>query len=106
MGQIFFIEHDGSEYVVDLEPGKSLMQLAINNGIPSIDGDCGGECACGTCHVILEDSWITKLGTASKNELQMLDLTSEKTNNSRLACQIIAEDGMDGMKVTLPEYQM
>ena len=62
MGQIIFIEHDGSEHIVDLEAGKSLMQLAVNNGVPSIDGDCGGECACGTCHVILENKTETFLG--------------------------------------------
>ncbi|EZQ00994.1 2Fe-2S iron-sulfur cluster-binding protein [Acinetobacter sp. Ver3] len=106
MGQITFIEHDGSEHTVEFESGMSLMQIAVNNGVPSIDGDCGGECACGTCHVILEDKWIVKLGLASSNELQMLDLTPEKTNNSRLACQVIVQDNMDGMKVILPEFQM
>lgn len=106
MGQIIFIVHDGSEHIVDLEAGKSLMQLAVNNGVPSIDGDCGGECACGTCHVILENKWISKLGMASPNELQMLDLTPEKSHNSRLACQVFVEETMDGMKVVLPEFQM
>lgn len=106
MGTITFVEHDGTEHQVELDSGKSLMQIAIDNGIPSIDADCGGECACGTCHVILEEKWIGKVGSASSSELQMLDLTPEKTKFSRLACQVITEENMDGMKVTLPEYQM
>lgn len=106
MGKITFIEHDGTEHLVDIESGKSLMQIAINQGIPSIDADCGGECACGTCHVILEDKWINKIGKAPENELHMLDLTPEKTENSRLACQVYVSEEMVGMKVQLPEYQL
>lgn len=106
MGTITFIEHDGLEHSAELEVGKSLMQIAVNHGIPSIDADCGGECACGTCHVILDAKWIVQVGTASANELQMLDLTPEKTATSRLACQVQASEDMDGMRVQLPEYQM
>lgn len=106
MSRITFIEFDGTEHDVDLEEGKSLMQLAIDNAIPSIDGDCGGECACGTCHVILESSLILKVGAATQNELQMLDLAPEKTANSRLACQVKVSADMSGIVVRLPEYQM
>ena len=106
MGTITFVEHDGTEHSADLEAGKSLMQIAIDHGIPSIDADCGGECACGTCHVILDAKWIAQVGTASASELQMLDLTPVKTTTSRLACQVQVSDDMNGMRVQLPEYQM
>ena len=106
MGTITFVEHDGTEHSADLEAGKSLMQIAIDHGIPSIDADCGGECACGTCHVILDAKWIAQVGTASASELLMLDLNPEKTTTSRLACQVQVSDDMNGMRVQLPEYQM
>ncbi len=106
MGTIIFIEHDGTEHSTELGVGKSLMQIALDHGIPGIDADCGGECACGTCHVILNAKWITHIGRASASELQMLDLTPEKTTTSRLACQVQISEDMDGMHVQLPEYQM
>lgn len=106
MGTITFVEHNGTEHAVELEAGKSLMQIALDHGIPSIDADCGGECACGTCHVILENKWVSVLGSAPANELQMLDLNPEKTTASRLACQVQVSTEMNGMRVQLPEYQM
>ena len=106
MSNITFIEFDGTEHKVDLGAGKSLMQIALDNAIPSIDGDCGGECACGTCHVILDASLIQKIGSATSNELQMLDLSPEKTETSRLACQVKLTEDMAGIIVRLPEYQM
>ncbi|OAL76279.1 2Fe-2S ferredoxin [Acinetobacter sp. SFB] len=106
MGTITFVEHNGTEHSAELEAGKSLMQIALDHGIPSIDADCGGECACGTCHVILDSKWIVQVGTASASELQMLDLTPEKTPTSRLACQVHVSEDMNGMRVKLPEYQM
>lgn len=106
MASITFIEHDGTQHAAAIEPGKSLMQIALDNDIPGIDADCGGECACGTCHVIIEGSWINTTGSASEVELQMLDLTPERSDNSRLACQINICDEMDGMVARLPEFQM
>jgi|TARA_R110000772_G_scaffold110729_3_gene214343 2Fe-2S ferredoxin len=106
MGSITFIEHDGTEHIVNIKTGKSLMQNAIDFGVPGIDADCGGECACGTCHVILEGTQSVCIGKASDDELQMLDLTPERAETSRLACQIIMTDTMDGMIARLPEFQM
>lgn len=106
MGNITFVEHDGTQHVVDIEVGKSLMQIAIDHAVPGIDADCGGECACGTCHVILNSEWIAVTGRAKVDELQMLDLTPEKTSTSRLSCQIKVSDAMHGMRVHLPEFQM
>jgi len=106
MGSVTFIEHDGTEHVVEIEEGEPLMQHAINNLVPGIDADCGGECACGTCHVIVSDEWINTTGKASEEEIQMLDMTPEKSENSRLSCQIPITEAMDGMVVRLPEFQM
>lgn len=106
MGSITFIEHDGTQHTVDLAPGKSLMQIALDNDVPGIDADCGGECACGTCHVIVEGHCVSITGSATGDELQMLDLTPERSDTSRLACQIITTDAMDGMIARLPEFQM
>ena len=106
MAIVTFIEHDGTQHTVDIEVGKSLMQLATDNGIPGIDADCGGGCACGTCHVILEPQWLAMMDNAKADELQMLDFNAEKTSTSRLSCQIQMSDAMDGMIVKLPEFQM
>lgn len=106
MVSITFIEHDGTQHVVDIEPGISLMQTAIDNDVPGIDADCGGQCACGTCHVIIEGDWVTTTGGASDEELQMLDLTPERADTSRLACQLTTSEVMDGLVVRLPEFQM
>lgn len=106
MGKIIFKEHDGTEHAVDIESDKTLMQIAIDNGIPGIDADCGGECACGTCHVILDPQWMGLAGTAQADEMQMLDMTPERAATSRLSCRVVVTDAMDGMSVKLPEFQM
>jgi len=106
MGSITFVEHNGSQHAVDIEEGKSLMQVAMDNGVPGVDADCGGECACGTCHVIVDKAWIDAAGKATDDEAQMLDMTPEKSDTSRLSCQIQTTNEMDGMVVRLPEFQM
>jgi len=106
MGNITFIEHDGTQHPVELEAGKSLMQIAMDNGVPGIDADCGGECACGTCHVIVDSAWLNVAGKVGDEELQMLEMTPEKKPASRLSCQIKVIDAMDGMVIHLPEFQM
>ena len=106
MGNIRFIEHDGTEHTAEIEEGKSLMQAALDNAVPGIDADCGGSCACGTCHVIVDRRWLDNTGAISSIEEQMLDLTPEKEETSRLACQITLSEAMDGMVVRLPEFQM
>lgn len=106
MGNITFVEHDGTQHTVVLEEGKSLMQTAIDNLVPGIDADCGGSCACGTCHVYVDPDWIASTGTAGDEELLMLDMTPEKTATSRLSCQVQTSAEMDGMIVHLPEFQM
>jgi len=106
MSSITFVEHNGTQHQVDIEEGRSLMQLAMDNGVPGVDADCGGECACGTCHVIVDKNWTSAVGIVTEVEIQMLDMTPEKEETSRLSCQISASKDMDGMIVRLPEFQM
>jgi len=106
MGNITFIEHNGTQHTVDIEEGKSLMETAMDNGIPGIDADCGGACACGTCHVIVDNNWIATTGSSTEDENQMLDLNPEKVDTSRLSCQISLSETMGGLVVRLPEFQM
>lgn len=106
MGSLTFIEHNGNQHQVDIEKGKSVMQLAMDNGVPGIDADCGGACACGTCHVIVDKEWLSVISSANHEENQMLDMTPEKAETSRLSCQIPATDAMDGMLINIPEFQM
>ena len=106
MGKITFVAHDNTEHVAEFEAGVSLMQIAVDNAIPGIDGDCGGECACGTCHVIVAAAWFKKTGTPSDDEEQMLSMTPERAKTSRLGCQVHTTEAMDGMTVHLPEFQM
>ena len=106
MGNITFVEHDGTEHVVEIEEGSSLMEAAVNNSVPGIDADCGGDCACGTCHVIVEGDFFSKLAGAGDTEQQMLEMTPENESTSRLSCQVKLSEELDGMTVRLPEFQM
>ena len=106
MGNVTFIEHNGDKHEAEIEEGKSLMQIAMDNGVPGIDADCGGECACGTCHVIIEKQWFSSLDPAADVETQMIEMAPENVATSRLSCQVKATSAMDGMVVHLPEHQM
>lgn len=106
MATVTFVDHGGTPHDVDLVEGESLMEIATSNAVPGIDGDCGGEAACGTCHVIVQREWIAKVGQRSALESQMLEMSPECETNSRLACQVIASAGLDGLTVRLPEFQM
>ena len=86
MAVVTFMSYDGDEHEAPLEEGSSLMQVATNNAIPGIDADCGGEAACGTCHVILERSAFESSGSIGDDEELMLDMTPEREETSRLAC--------------------
>ncbi len=105
MPKIIFIEHDGTKHEVDAENGKSVMLAATENLVPGIDADCGGECSCATCHVVVDNSWMEKVGQASDQENSMLDLNPDREGNSRLSCQIEVSDDLDGLVVQLPEFQ-
>ena len=105
MPKITFIEHDGTQHTVDAEVGKSVMQAAMDNLVPGIDADCGGECSCATCHVMVNSDWVAKAGGPNESEDSMLDLNPERASNSRLSCQMIVSDDLDGLIVDLPEFQ-
>jgi ferredoxin, 2Fe-2S len=105
MATITYIEHDGTEHVVDVKSGLSVMEGAIRNNVPGIDADCGGACACATCHVYVDEAWREAAGSPSAMEESMLDFAEEVEPNSRLSCQIRVSDALDGLIVRLPENQ-
>lgn len=105
MAKITYIEHSGKEHVVDAKPGMTVMEAAVNNSVPGIDADCGGACACATCHVYVDPAWVDKTGVAASMEESMLDFASHQQENSRLSCQITINDDLDGLVVRLPEHQ-
>ena len=98
MAKITYIQHDGAEHVVDVKTGLSVMEGAVKNNIPGIDADCGGACACATCHVYVDEAWREKAGTASAMEESMLDFAENVEANSRLSCQIKVTDDLDGLR--------
>ena len=101
MAKITFIEPDGKEKVVEAEHGLSLLEVAHNNGI-DFEGACEGSLACSTCHIVVEKSFFDSLPEPSEEEEDMLDLAFGLTHTSRLGCQIIVDEKLDGMKVTIP----
>ena len=105
MAKITFIQHNGTEQTVDGLPGMSVMDTAVKHLVPGIDADCGGACACATCHVYVDESWLAKTGEASSMEQSMLDFANEVETNSRLSCQIKVSDALDGLVVRLPKSQ-
>ena len=106
MPKITLIEYNGQDHIIEAETGKSLMQNALDNMVPGIDADCGGACACGTCHCFIEETWGETTGEADPMEEAMLGMRPDRTESSRLSCQIEVSDDMNGMIVRLPEYQM
>lgn len=105
MPKITYIEHSGAEHTVDATNGVSVMETAIKNMVPGIDADCGGACACATCHVYVDEAWLEKVGKPEAMEESMLDFAAEPKDNSRLSCQINVSDELDGLIVRLPEFQ-
>ena len=105
MAKITYIEHDGTEHTVDAKVGNSVMEGAIKNNVPGIDADCGGACACATCHVYVDEAWRAKTGEKSAMEESMLDFAEGVEPNSRLSCQIKVSDELDGLVVRMPESQ-
>lgn len=106
MPTITLIEFNGTEHSIEAEAGKSLMANAIEQSVPGIDADCGGACACGTCHVFVEAQWFEATGNSDPMEEAMLSMRPDQQDMSRLSCQIEVTDAMHGMVVRLPEYQM
>jgi 2Fe-2S ferredoxin len=105
MPKITYIEHNGTKHAIDVPVGKSVMQGAVDNGVPGIDADCGGECACATCHVFVDEAWLAKTGTPGDQEKSMVSFAATAQPNSRLSCQIEVTPALDGLIVRMPEAQ-
>ena len=106
MPQVTFIAFNGKRHVVDAASGLSLMQAALDHNVPGIDGDCGGEAACGTCHVVVDPQWSDEVGSSGAGEEEMLAMNPERQPTSRLSCQMPVSEAWDGLIVHTPEFQM
>ena len=105
MPKITYIDHQGSTRTVEGELGSTVMETAIKNAIPGIEAECGGACACATCHVYIEEAWREAVGEPSPMEQDMLDFGYDVRSNSRLSCQIKVVAEFDGLIVRTPERQ-
>ena len=106
MPKITYIEHDGKTHTIEVASGLSVMEGAVQNNIPGIDADCGGSMACATCHVYVKEEWFNKLPKKEDGEEDMLDMAFEPKKNSRLSCQLMVTDQIEGLVVNLPEKQV
>ena len=106
MAKIKYIEHNGKEHIVEVQNGLTVMEGAVQNDIPGIDADCGGSMSCATCHVYVKEDWYDKLPKKEMGEDDMLDQAYEPKQNSRLSCQMIVSDELDGLVVYMPEKQV
>ena len=105
MAKIKYIEHNGKSHTIDVANGLSVMEGAVQNNIPGIDADCGGSMACATCHVYVKEEWFDKLPKKEDGEEDMIDMAYEPNKFSRLSCQLIVSDELEGLVVNLPTKQ-
>ena len=105
MAKITYKDNQGNSKTIEVEKGLSVMEGAIQNNVPGIDADCGGSMACATCHVYVEEKWLDKLPKAEGGEVDMIDMAFEPKKNSRLSCQLIVSDELDGLEVVTPAKQ-
>jgi 2Fe-2S ferredoxin len=105
MAKITFIDFEGTSRTVEADIGSTVMEAAIKNAVPGIEAECGGACACATCHVHVEESWCAAVGEPSPMEEDMLDFGYDVRPNSRLSCQIKVTAELDGLVVHTPERQ-
>ena len=105
MAKITYIENSGKSHTIDVANGLSVMEGAVQNDVPGIDADCGGGMACATCHVYVKEEWFNKLPKKEDGEEDMLDMAYEPNKFSRLSCQLIVSDELEGLVVNLPEKQ-
>ena len=106
MAKITYIEHTGKSHTINVDNGLTVMEGAVQNDIPGIDADCGGGMACATCHVYVKEDWFNKVPSKTEGEDDMLDQAYEPKTNSRLSCQLVITDELDGLIVNLPEKQV
>ncbi len=105
MAKITYVSVDGVKRVIEVKPGMSVMEGAVRHDVPGIDADCGGACACATCHVYVDEAWVSKTGSRSEMESSMLEMANEVKPNSRLSCQIKVVEELDGLVVHTPQSQ-
>ena len=105
MTKLTYIALDGTRFDVDAENGSTVMENAIRNAVPGIEAECGGACACATCHVYVDEAWTDGVGEPEAMEEDMLDFAYDVRPNSRLSCQIKVRDELDGLVVRVPERQ-
>ena len=105
MAKITYITHNNETHIHEVQNGLTVMEGAVQNDVPGIDADCGGGMACATCHVYVNDEWFDKLPSKEDGEEDMLDMAFEPKKNSRLSCQIIISDDLDGLTVNIPSKQ-
>ena len=105
MPKVTYIEYNGTPHTIELLVGESVMRGAVDNEVPGIDADCGGACACATCHVYVDEAWRAIVGEPSPMEEDMLDFGFDVRPSSRLSCQIKVTDALDGLVVSVPERQ-
>lgn len=105
MANLTYIEHNGTRHDVEVESGLSVMEGAVRNLVPGINADCGGACACATCHVYVDAAWQATVGGPSEMEAAMLEVVDDRREGSRLSCQICISDALDGLVVELPRSQ-
>ena len=105
MPKITYKDFQGNSKTIEVENGLTVMEGAIQNNIPGIDADCGGSMACATCHVYVEEKWLNKIQKAEEAEEDMIDMAFEPKKNSRLSCQLIVSEKLDGLIVTTPSKQ-
>ena len=105
MAKITYITSDNQTHTVEVQNGLTVMEGAVQNDIPGIDADCGGSMSCATCHVYVKEDWYNKLPKKEMGEDDMLDMAFEPKTNSRLSCQIIVSDELDGLEVNIPSKQ-
>ena len=105
MAKITYKDNQGNSKTINVKNGLSVMEGAIQNEIPGIDADCGGSMACATCHVYVKEEWLNKIPKAEDAEVDMIDMAFEPKKNSRLSCQIIVSDEVEGLEVITPEKQ-
>ena len=105
MTKITYKDNEGNSKTLEVENGLTVMEGAIQNNVPGIDADCGGSMACATCHVYVEEKWLDKLPKEEEGEIDMIDMAFEPKKNSRLSCQLIVSDELDGLIVNIPSKQ-
>ena len=102
MSKVTYIESGGRQHVVEVQPGLSVMEGAVQNGVPGIPATCGGSCACATCHIYVDEEWRSRVGPSNELEESMLEMADDVQPNSRLGCQIKLTEALDGLVVRIP----